>query len=111
MSKHTRGSWTYNAKAREVLAPSEQSSGGEPMYHRTIAEVKRTGWAPQHEAEVEANGRLISAAPELAAALDDFGTWAINMHDFGTLDPASRAELKQLIESAGAALGKARGGS
>ncbi len=100
MSKHTSGPW----KARVRPGTNTiwvRSSAGDVVHWLGFDGV------PQPLAERIANAHLIAAAPELAAALDAFGTWAVNAHDFEQLPSGMRDELKTLIERASAAMEEA----
>lgn len=62
MSKHTPGPWFYDLGATEALIVEEDGA--------TVAEIRTTYQTTAHRS-LEANARLMAAAPDLLAALTD----------------------------------------
>lgn len=69
MSKHTPGPWKLlkNEDSEEYTVTTKD---GEPNYHRGLASVS-FGFSEPVETEQHANAKLIAAAPEMFAILDE----------------------------------------
>jgi hypothetical protein len=107
--KHTAGPWCYGLGYR-VRPDRGLDAQGREVGGPTIAEVNadadRCCPAP---AEIEANGRLIAAAPDLLAALEELVNAAYSPDLFGPIHPTGSREdrLRQAIVHARAAIAKA----
>lgn len=95
-TNHTPGPWHVNTL--EVVPYSIHAHRG------VVAEVSRGTMNEVRADEIEANVRLIAAAPELLAALE----WLLKSPDLN-LDELDRQTIGA-IETANHALAKARGG-
>jgi hypothetical protein len=97
---HTKGPWHYSDETRRVYHV-DKNTGEEPP----ICEMDVNDWnAIESSDEVDANARLIAAAPDLLAALDALGQACAN--EWGPRFRESTVGKKAL-----AALAKARGES
>lgn len=96
MAEHTPGPWhlEVEADALHVYSPVEE------VLHFTDA-----GWDESTRATFEANARLIAAAPDLLAALEDALSCVAICPDHGVV-PGARADR---YDAARAAIAKAKG--
>lgn len=68
--KHTPGEWRYISRTRSIIAPMDPADADGPTSTwRDIAKVERTWPANITDAEADANGRVMAAAPALRDAL------------------------------------------
>ena len=94
-STHTPGPWRIGDAGAVIFGP--KSDRPSPV---TVAAVGRAGGNPD---QARANARLISAAPELLAALQA----ALCLYDQGQMKLDGDSGSDPLIESARAAIAKA----
>jgi hypothetical protein len=95
--RHTPGAWLYDERYRGVLASNDTGNAV------IVAYPARTPAMP--EAEAEANGRFIAAAPEMLATLEAIKEIA---HDDASFpDPVDR--LNNILGIVAIALAKAEG--
>ena len=108
MSAHTEGPWIVE-KSRVgddfcIYTEAKDPEDGEPLYG--IGQIWNLSGSPQNEA----NARLIAAAPELLAALEDLASslhpLVVTLAD-GTVNVIETAE----VTAARAAILKAKGGA
>lgn len=93
MQQHTSGNWEVGEK-EECTGDIQIRIEGEKLVR---ALVLQNGFMPQHE--VEANARLIAAAPDLLSTLQDLAGWVGGMCTCPA-DIAYLARLETVIEKA-----------
>lgn len=99
MSKHTPGPWVYKRENGSPTTGQHMIAGAIPGY---LAEVRDCG-----SGDVEANARLIAAAPELLVALEHIKEyWNRDQNEQAMSDA-----LWHIIETADDAIAKATGGA
>ena len=110
-TKHTPGPW--GLALGELMGASVTAENGDRIIAEVVYPYETTGWGP----EDEANARLLAAAPDLLAALEELkrtikqldsypGTRYVGGVPAGMIEAVHRA-----AEQADAAIAKARGGS
>lgn len=102
-TKHTPGPWTVvkNGNSKSLVRYSD----GENVTY--VAQCNDMQFCPEH-GTVEANARLIAAAPELLAALENLFEHCAMMHKhWGEASNAKEAEAA--IQAGRAAIAKATG--
>ncbi len=108
---HTPGPWEVAGELSHLRVNrynSENPNACDGI--RQIALVTQGDYEIPHYGEAEANARLIAAAPELLAALDELlasYVSLVNSGDAGSWNPETDAEVK----AARAAIAKAKGGA
>ena len=101
-SEHTPGEWTLGKGLFTVREAADSSFSGFICRTRIAGEPHRT------DGEDHANARLIAAAPDLLAALEESLTWMETyQRQTGT---AEHGPLGHSITKARAALARAKGG-
>lgn len=108
-TKHTPGPWLREGTSVYALQQDGWRKGEPCMVNRFYAQVQfgRAGGELTPHEEVEANARLISAAPELLEALE----WAVMSYNIGysKLIRGQNDEHCAAVDRLRAALKKARG--
>lgn len=100
MSKHTEGPWLYTD---DQVVDEYGGTIADASARRHFPGVE--GRAQEVEAEIQANVRLMAAAPELLVALKDLADWCDNIPDSaGVLDG-----FGDVMDEARAAIAKAEG--
>jgi hypothetical protein len=110
-AKHTPGPWRYGLGYRVRPDRGLDAQGreiGGPTIAELNADADRCCPLP---AEIEANGRLIAAAPDLLAALEHLASAASSPDLFGPIHPVGshKDRLRQAIEHAREAIAKVTG--
>ena len=107
-TKHTAGPWNVYGDDKTLIGAKDGKMMLAKTNHRHICQE----WSRTVE-EAQANARLIAAAPELLAALEQLTekTERANTirHSGGRVTAGDWAELHQLTNEARAAIEKARG--
>ncbi len=103
---HTAGPWTI-ARSEGGYDPAVVDSRD-----GTIAQIEGKGWSRALDIEVEANARLIAAAPDLLAALQRIAVDAsivIELINQMSTDPDPETWIEGIVRAAKGAIAKATG--
>lgn len=113
MSGHTKGPWVLNYDEYDgkvsVRSGNARDLADYPLYYEVVRSVggRVHGANFDDYSEVEANARLIAAAPDLLEALEDLESDIAGRFDME--DPSTNPGIKFAIEAARAAIAKATG--
>jgi hypothetical protein len=112
-AKHTPGPWVVKPRIWRGAAAHAQGPGIfsiEDAATQTVICDRRTEW-PEQAVEMEANARLIAAAPDLLGALEDMRQW-VAAFAYGEGSKAYEEVMRSpRMEKASAAIAKATGGA